>query len=200
MFVGLMIVLAFLSVSVSLDSKISLIIYFLKWNWKIIWVWWRLQCYFCLLVDNMTWPANLDRKINIKRYTCVCVCVIHQATQLWLDRGHSSNCYLRKHSYATVFFPPVLSNSVAIRIVVLRPKHAKQIYFHKCSIKAPALMIHSIVVFYQNFMRIFFNFGLLQPQQKRLKGRKEKISKNVKLVRKLTETNTANLLQHLLRK
>lgn len=30
MFVGLMIVLAFLSVSVSLDSKISLIIYFLK--------------------------------------------------------------------------------------------------------------------------------------------------------------------------
>lgn len=73
MFVGLMIVLAFLSVSVSLDSKISLIIYFLKWNWKIIWVWWRLQCYFCLLVDNMTWQANLDRKINIKRYTCVCV-------------------------------------------------------------------------------------------------------------------------------
>lgn len=128
------------------------------------------------------------------------MCVIHQATQLWLDRVHSSNCYLRKHSYARVFFPPVLSNSVAIRIVVLRPKHAKQIYFHKCSIKALAIMIHSIVVFYQNFMRIFFNFGLLQPQQKRLKGRKEKISKNVKLVRKLTEANTANLLQHLQRK
>lgn len=34
MFVGLMIVLAFLSVSVSLDSKISLIIYFFKMKLK----------------------------------------------------------------------------------------------------------------------------------------------------------------------
>lgn len=105
---------------------------------------------------------------------CVCVCVIHQATQLWLDRVHSSNCYLRKHSYARVFFPPVLSNSVAIRIVVLRPKHAKQIYFHKCSIKALAIMIHSIVVFYQNFMRIFFKFWVITATTEKIEGQKRK--------------------------
>lgn len=103
------------------------------------------------------------------------MCVIHQATQLWLDRGHSSNCYLRKHSYATVFFPPVLSNSVAIRIVVLRPKHAKQIYFHKCSIKAPAIMIHQwssriLSELYEDF----FKFWVITATTEKIEGQKRK--------------------------
>lgn len=66
-------------------------------------------------------------------------------------------------------FFPVLSSSLAIR----RPENAKQIYFHKLSVMAFAIMVHLIALFYWDFIWIFY-FGLLQPQWTRPGDMKER--------------------------